>query len=62
MPAAGRVIVIFSRLRRPALRDPVIGSVRAGETGGVELLIGRNPDEASTLPYLLKGLWGDGLV
>lgn len=29
---------------------------------GVELLIARNPDQASTLPYLLKVPFGDGLV
>jgi hypothetical protein len=29
---------------------------------GVELLIARNPDEASSLPYLLRVPFGDGLV
>ena len=32
------------------------------DTDRVELLIARNPDEASSLPYLMRVPFGDGLV
>src|SRR4051812_18970457 len=51
-----------SREGRQFFRAHPDSASRAGQTRSVELLIARNPDPESTLPYLLRLPIGDGLV
>jgi hypothetical protein len=52
------LLAVFARLGRViSPRDAL-----AGDTGQVELLIARNPDPASSLPYLVRVPLGEGLI